>query len=504
MKAFLLYRDRDFDVQQQLPFNEGDLSQDLELGTLFQAMAGEDRFLFDVAKKALFLAFSSDPDTIRYRQDILKDCLNNPSVARELYDLAVQSIENEKKVYFGIFRDHPSTILHRSLDVMQMFVGALKRLRAIAVEQEAKFGSEGMTRLFAMLRRELNERYFAEIQDHLRRLKFREGLLISAELDKGNKGTNYILRKPPQKEQRWLKRIFARKKPFYTLFISERDESGSKALSEIKDKGINLAANALAQSNDHIVSFFSMLRVELAFYIGCLNLHERLKQRGGPICFPAALAPGAGGIAFKGLYDACLALSVDHGVVGNDMNADHKDLVVITGANQGGKSTFLRSIGLAQLLMQCGMFVPAEYYRAGVCGGLFTHFKREEDAAMNSGKLEEELKRMSEIVDRLKADSLLLLNESFAATNEREGSEIAHQIISALLEKRVKIFYVTHLYEFAHGFYEGQKEQAVFLRAERQANGERTFKILEGPPLDTSFGEDLYRRIFPNGGSAFP
>ncbi len=52
-------------------------------------------------------------------------------------------------------------------------------------------------------------------------------------------------------------------------------------------------------------------------------------------------------------------LRTDHRIVGNDLDGDKKDLVVITGANQGGKSTFLRSIGLAQLMMQCGMFVPA-------------------------------------------------------------------------------------------------------------------------------------------------
>ncbi len=70
-------------------------------------------------------------------------------------------------------------------------------------------------------------------------------------------------------------------------------------------------------------------------------------------------------------------------------------LVMITGANQGGKSTFLRSIGLAQLMMQCGMFVPAESLSSNVCDGIFINFKREEDATMKCGKLDEELSRMS-------------------------------------------------------------------------------------------------------------
>ena len=122
------------------------------------------------------------------------------------------------------------------------------------------------------------------------------------------------------------------------------------------------------------------------------------------------------------------------------MNCDGKPLVVITGANRGGKSTFLRSVGLAHLMMQCGMFVPAEAFRANVCSGIFTHFKREEDATMQSGKLDEELSRMSTIVDAIVPGSIVLLNESFASTNEREGSEIATQIVRALLKRESKYF----------------------------------------------------------------
>lgn len=178
------------------------------------------------------------------------------------------------------------------------------------------------------------------------------------------------------------------------------------------------------------------------------------------------------------------------------MNADRKDVVIVTGANQGGQSTFLRSVGLAQLMMQSGMFVPAEFFCSNVCAGLYTHYKREEDASMNSGKLDEELGRMSDIADRLVPDAMILFNESFAATNEREGSEIARQIVFALREKRIKIFFVTHLYEFARALYEEASGNVLFLRAERQADGARTFRLREGEPLQTSYGADLYRRIF--------
>jgi len=202
----------------------------------------------------------------------------------------------------------------------------------------------------------------------------------------------------------------------------------------------------------------------LAFYIGSLNLLEQLEELKEPISFPFPMPADEYMYSYKGIYDACLALTMRSKIVGNDMIADNKNVVVITGANQGGKSTLLRSVGLAQLMMQSGMFVPAETLSASVCDALFTHFKREEDNFMKSGKLDEELSRMNEIANHITPKSIILFNESFAATNEREGSEIARQIISALMEKKTRIFFVTHLYDFAHGFYEKKQFNSIFLR----------------------------------------
>jgi DNA mismatch repair ATPase MutS len=115
---------------------------------------------------------------------------------------------------------------------------------------------------------------------------------------------------------------------------------------------------------------------------------------------------------------------------------------------------------------------------------------------MKSGKLDEELSRMSSIVDNVSPNSVVLLNESFASTNEREGSEIARQIVRALCETGVKVFYVTHLFDLAQGFHRAKTDSALFLRAERLADGRRTFRLAEGEPLPTSHAEDLYRRIF--------
>jgi hypothetical protein len=493
MKAFLMHADQDFDLARELPPNAGDLIGDLELGTLFDAMAAGDTFLFDVAQQAV-LSSLSDPAAITYRQCVLADCLAQPSVVREIYDVAVVAIEGERRNFFGLFRAGPDSILHRSVQVLEFFVGVLKILRKISDDHAGRFRSEGFTRLFAMLSEELSDEYFSEVEDHLRELKFRRGVLISAELGQGNSGVRHVLRRP--REQSWIGRLSGGGGPSYGFQIPDRDENGFRALSELKGRGINLVASALAQSTDHILSFFRMLRSELAFYIGCVNLEARLTGQGEPTCFPVPLAGGPPVLSARGLYDACLTLHTDGRVAGNRLDADGKSLVMVTGANQGGKSTFLRSVGVAQLMMQCGMFVPAESLRATVCRGVFTHYKREEDAAMESGKLDEELRRMSSVVDQVTPGAMVLCNESFASTNEREGSEIARQIVRALLARDIKVFFVTHLFDLAHGFYLESAETVLFLRAQRQADGGRTFQLAEGEPLPTSYGEDVYRRIF--------
>jgi DNA mismatch repair ATPase MutS len=495
MKAFLMYPDRDFDVRQPLPPQAQALIQDLELQTLLTVMAQSDQFVFDVAKQAV-LSSVSDLATILYRQHILQDCLQQAAIVRAIYALAVEALAEEKKQYLGFLSKYPDALLRRSMEVVQMFMGMLKKLKGMADDHAAQFASEGFTAFFAMLDRELSDAYFARVQYHLKELQFRDGVLISAELGQGNKGSNYVLRHQQDKQQGWIERIFAEKPPSYTFHISDRDESGARALSELKDRGINLVANALAQSADHLLSFFTMLRTELAFYIGCLNLYEQLAQQGISTSFPLPAPSGERRQSAQGLVDVCLALTMKQRVVSNDLHADGKDLVIVTGANQGGKSTFLRSIGLAQLMMQCGLFVTAESFCANICTGLFTHYKRKEDVTMKSGKLAEELGRMSEIVDALRPDSLVLCNESFAATNEREGSEIARQIVNAFVEKRIKVFFVTHFYAFAQSFYDKGMKNVLFLRAERQVDGRRTFKLREGAPLQTSFGEDVYHQIF--------
>lgn len=356
MNAFLMYKDRDFDqkqllikkeknfrhwdkneklnLEQLLPWNEEDLIQDLGLNILFNAMAGEDNFLLEVAKVALLNSIT-DVDTIHYRQNILKDCLEHEAIVRDIYRLTIEAIEREKGIYgWGFLSERPDSIMHQATGKLEMFSEMLGKLRNIADQNEYTFVSEGFKRLFSMLKEELNNEYLNTVNEHLRQLKFKDGILVSAKLGYGNKGTNYILYEPPKDNRNWFERLF-RKMPDYTFEISPRDEAGARALSELRNQSINLVANALAQSMDHILSFFQALRTETAFYIGCLNLIKRIQELNEPFCFPQPESNGNKNLSFSELYDINLALSLGEKVVGNDLTVDGKDLFIITGANTG-------------------------------------------------------------------------------------------------------------------------------------------------------------------------
>ena len=497
MRALLMYDDRDFDPDRDEQPGDADLIQDLDLATLWAAAAGGDKIIHASIRTAT-LAGLTDPVQIVYRGQTLADCLAQPGVVRDLYELACQAIEQERQIYrASFFSQSSSALLNRSVTAMHLFVVILQRLHGLSEQHAARFTSPAFTRFFATLDAELDESYFAEITEHLRNLRFRDGLLASAHLGRHSQGVDYVLRVPHRDNQsHLLPRHPPVKRPYFSRTMPREDDGAHQDLAGLRDRILTLAADALAQAADHILRFFTALRAELAFYLGCLNLYEHLTGRDLTVCQPEPHPAGSATLTATGLYDPCLALRSPSPVQGNDLCADGKALIIITGANQGGKSTFLRSVGLAHLMMQAGMPVAARSFTAATVTSVFSHYAREEDATMTAGKFDEELNRMSRIAGRIRPHGLLLCNESFAATNEREASEIAADILRALNHVGITVVFVTHLYELAHRFEQERAQTTLFLRADRDETGHRTYRLLEAAPQPTSYGQDLYEHTF--------
>ena len=497
MKVRLLHPEHDVDLTPRLPWQLGVLiDEDLEMGRLYDAMAAGDEYLLDTAKRVIPLAVT-DPDVIVYRQQVLADCLVNHAAVQQMYDVAaaVDGLELRRKVFLGGLGSRNSElILRRSVRILELLMKSLRQLRGLTAEHAGQFRSTGLRQLSAMLAEQLPDDYMNRVDEYLGELRMSRGVLLSARIGHGNKGDGHVLHQPPRRG--WWAGLTGSHSEAREFVIDDNDLDSEQALTQLAGRAINDAANTVTQSAEHVQRFFGRLRTELGFYLGCMNLRYTLAKRDVPVCFPVPTPIGAPRFASRGLRDVALCLATGKNVTGNDVEADGKTLIVITGANEGGKSTFLRSVGAAQRMMQAGMFVTAEEFSANVRDGVFTHFKREEDATLKRGKLDEELARMSAIAEHIGPTSLLLCNESFASTNAREGSEIARGIVQAMVDSGVRVFFVTHLYDLAHSLYARHDPADLFLKAERRPDGVRTFRLTSGEPEPTSYGEDCFRRVF--------
>lgn len=236
-------------------------------------------------------------------------------------------------------------------------------------------------------------------------------------------------------------------------------------------------------------TLFVMMR-QAMFLAGCARLFERGMDSGMYFCMPEKGEEKA-----EKLYELSLALQTLVMPIANTVSLAKYPAVVVTGANQGGKSTFLRSLGIAQVMCQAGMFVAAKHYPLHAYQNMFTHFTRREDVTMNMGKFEEELKRMEEILRGAKENTLILLNESFATTTEVTAFQIAMDLTHACMENQVTMWMVTHITKYAKELYQEEHPDILFLSAGRQAEGEIRFAMYEKAPGDTSYGLELYEQM---------
>lgn len=491
MKVLLLSPERDLDLRAELPAGAGDLVSDLELDYLFREMAQGDKRIDRVCREVLLNPLT-DAEAVLYRQAILRDMLRHADAWRSLYallDTALRHRRNPRQSSTFL-----ATRFGSAVAVIDGYLDILKLLRRFADTHAEEVSAPGLQRLFATVQRQIDDTFLAHARDLLKELRFQDGILMGVSLGVNNRATDYTLLRPKEEPKGWFPWSRSHdKESRYTLL--PLDETGMLDLNNRRNLALSESLVTLTAAAHHVGAFITRLTEELGFYIGALNLKQSLESRGVPLAFPE-IRMGRGKIReIKDLRDVSLALTGTR-TVGNDIAAEQVNLHLITGANQGGKSTFLRSLGQAQLMAQAGLFVGAESFVTHLVGAVHTHFQKEEDREMQSGKLDEELARMAAIADRIAPGDLILFNESFQSTNELEGSAIAKEVALALADHGIEVVFVTHLYTFADAVREQGRRDTRYWRAERLDDGSRSFKIVPGEPRTTAYGMDLYRKIF--------
>ncbi len=192
---------------------------------------------------------------------------------------------------------------------------------------------------------------------------------------------------------------------------------------------------------------------EITFYLRYRMMMDRL----GPenFCYPD-VTETYDSIAVVGAYDLALALTLRRdgtGPVANDFALDGTGrgeyVLVVTGPNQGGKTTFARSIGQLAHLTALGCPVPARHARFPLVDRLFTHFERSEELSDPEGTLQEEIARMRATLGAVTDHSLVVMNESFSSTTTADALDIGTEVLGRLVATHTLTVFVTFLDELA-------------------------------------------------------
>ena len=244
--------------------------------------------------------------------------------------------------------------------------------------------------------------------------------------------------------------------------------------------------------------FLLNLMPEIEFLVKGTLLLRYLKSKGLSLCVPEIVTDD---IVFRayGLYNPCVAVKVDDEIITNDLEFDKDNalIYVLTGPNRGGKSVITCAMGLAQAMMQLGMFVPADTAVISVADGIFTHFPTGADDTIDKGRLGEECARLNDIFKNVTNKSLVLLDESLSSTGSFEASYIAAEVLSGFSRVGCRCMFSTHLHELAAEIDNinartakdgGSKIDSLVAGIEE---GKRSFKIHRMKPDGKSYARDI-------------
>ncbi|WP_203626252.1 MutS-related protein [Lacticaseibacillus mingshuiensis] len=460
---------------------------DLEMQPILEAALDGQRDLAQVVTRSWFEPVT-DAATLVYRQQMAAYATQHLDYFRQVHQLAKDTGAEVRRNNWLVGTQAAAYSLSSTCSLCARYLKGVAAIRALPLPPAP--WPAGLTAFHQTLTTQFGDGRLAKMQSLLADLSDNRVYAVEGRLS-ASLGSD-VGEREVQHVHRLLDRVseqlhLGKRKASFTL--SARDDNGTKALVRVENQASYASAKAMMQIYHALAHFFAELEAETGWLIAVGQLSAALT---GPQVFPTA-APK---FTATGLTNAVLQLQPDVStVIGNALDLTPGHGLIITGANQGGKTTFLRAVGQAVLMGEAGMPVCAEKMTLPPFDQVLTHFKREEDAQVVSGKLDEELKRMRGLVDQLTPQSLVLMNESFSSTNEHEGSQINSEITGGLLGRGCTVVSVSHQFEYTQ-LLQQEALPVRFLRAERAEDGSRSFKLMAGAPLPTSYGQDIFDRRF--------
>jgi DNA mismatch repair protein MutS len=430
--------------------------EDLNLDQLVTALARR-RPSYDLAPTVRRRL--TDPDAVAYRQEVFRD-LDRDDVREAVDRFCGAMLRLRRFRSLATSRQAPAERRSWQLHAGRVYVEAVTRLAADLAALEVR--SRALTRLRAHLERLLASEPFRVLADDTERVHAALGAV------------RYRLHLVPQgvevlRDDQDGPGLMAELTATFAAFLPDvRPTPGpeprrASALTHLEAQILDRVAELEPETfgaleryvedhpapEDPTVLAFDR---DVQFYLAYLEHIASLRRAGLPFCEPV-VTRGAGPPVLRHTFDLLLAdtlLTTGSRPVGNDLVlAATEHLVVVTGANQGGKTTFARTLGQVHHLASIGCPVPGREVRLTLPDRILTHFAREERLADRHGRLQDDLLRMRSLLEAASADSLVILNELFRSTTIVDAQVLGRRILDRLADIGSLTVYVSFIDELA-------------------------------------------------------
>jgi DNA mismatch repair protein MutS len=427
----------------------------------------------------IFSLLCQDSETISYRLDIIDDLLRFPVLLTCISTLI--PIINNLRYYTDRLRRDDWTALQeviwrlRELEhyvaCVQQFGKAFKGIR----KQIGSSGLQTLSRLIETIEQDTTfNKLVAELPELLQTINGLKSITIGVNLNEGLipcEATLVSINTTKYGEAPLFNKLIGsdrlkgiaplHKAPVQNGYTNPLMIPLFKDISHIMEKAIKPITESLKAFVAINSRLFIKLQPDFLFYLGAVKAITILRESGLHMSRPDVLQKEKRYLHIKELYNINLAIQLLHQlkdnpqkvkstIVTNDfLQDDEGRIVILTGPNRGGKTTFLQAVGLAQLLMQIGMYVPAETASMSIVDAIFTHYPATENPEKGTGRFGEEAGRLGMLFNTVTRYSLVLLNESLSSTDCGESIYLAEDIVRVLRLIGTRVIYTTHMHALA-------------------------------------------------------
>ncbi len=274
-----------------------------------------------------------------------------------------------------------------------------------------------------------------------------------------------------------------------------------RAVDKVFTRAVRSWPRDIAKYIEDQLAFLLDLLPDLQFILVVTKIHKKLLASGVTMCIPNYHSKEERVFRAKQLYNPALAIRMSENgniknIVGNDMEFDEKgQIYILTGPNNGGKTVFLVSVGMAQILAQLGMLIPAKEIDISPVDHIYVHFPKYQTKE-KMGRLEDECVRIKEIFETINKYSLCLFDETFSSTDSEEGCQLAFEILRAIESYGAYAVFGTHFHHLIHRIDEARAESGDcagfdYLCAGISDGQHRTYRITRSRPEGRSYAAGI-------------